>query len=128
MLEQEDIIRTFSDSPHVVAIVSKDEGTPAFVHVVDTLRQCHTIDQVYLDTGSGEVPDADVYVQAIPSAPFPRPRAIDEAIFAFVQCPPRVSTGSAIERVTVGAITLAVIRKPRTRRQEGRDRREALEH
>lgn len=65
-LDQEDIIRKFSDNPHVVAFLTvKDtgpgaqcncmrqlDGKPIFLHVLDTLVSCHAVDEVYLDTES----------------------------------------------------------------------------
>jgi CMP-N-acetylneuraminic acid synthetase len=70
VLEQEDIIRRFSNSPHVVAFVPVDAagiegriqlrplaGKPLFLHTLDTLRRCHAVDDVYLDTDSETVAD-----------------------------------------------------------------------
>jgi CMP-N-acetylneuraminic acid synthetase len=68
-LEQEDIIRRFGGSPHVVAFVPVDHvdlggridalrelrGQPVFLHVLDALQSCHAVDDVYIDTGSEEV-------------------------------------------------------------------------
>jgi hypothetical protein len=56
-LEQEDVIRTFSSSPHVVAFVPADGSSsrPLVLRALDTLLSCHAVDEVYLDTGSEEI-------------------------------------------------------------------------
>lgn len=68
-LQQEDVIRRFSSSPHVAAFVPADavesdgrigalrelQGKPLFLHVLDALQSCHAVDEFYLDAGSEEI-------------------------------------------------------------------------
>jgi len=135
IFEQEDILKKFGYIPRVVAFVPS-KGTsnrvknknirllgdkPLFLHILDTLLSCYTIDEVYLDTESQEVFDlakgrdhkelirpvelasnrtdgnqlllyeasqvteADIYVQALPTAPFLSVDTIDKAVFALIK-------------------------------------------
>ncbi|MDO8556795.1 MAG: DUF115 domain-containing protein [Nanoarchaeota archaeon] len=128
-----DILRKFGNIQKVIAFVPA-KGTssrissknikilgnkPLFLHILDTLLECYTIDEVYLDTESEEVfslakgrghkefkrdlrlatnntdgnvlllneasfINADIYVQALPTAPFLSAEVIDEAVFTLM--------------------------------------------
>jgi len=130
ILDKKDILKEFGNIKKVVAFVPA-KGTssripnknikvlgekPLFLHILDTLLNCHTIDEVYLDTESDEIfklakkrkhkclkrdsqlatnktdgnqlllneaknIDADIYVQALPTAPFLSEQTIDDAVF-----------------------------------------------
>ncbi len=130
ILERRDIFKEFGNIKKVVAFVPA-KGTssrvpnknikllgnkPLFRHILDTLLNCYTIDEVYLDSESDEVfglaegqkhkclkrdinlannktdgnqlllneaskVQADIYVQALPTAPFLSQQTIDEAVF-----------------------------------------------
>ena len=128
---QEDLLGKIAPKQHVIAFVpAKGTSTRVasknirklgdkslFLHVLDTLLTCHTIQDVYLDSEAqavfdiasgrrhrelhrpeslasnstdgnqlllyeaGQVPDADIYVQVLPTAPFLSRSTIDEAVF-----------------------------------------------
>ena len=128
---QEDLLGNLAPKQHVVAfvpakgtsirVVSKNirkiGDKSLFLHVLDTLLTCRTIQDVYLDSEAqavfdiasgrkhkelhrpenlasnstdgnqlllyeaGQVPDADIYVQVLPTAPFLSRNTIDEAVF-----------------------------------------------
>ncbi|MFA4887112.1 MAG: hypothetical protein WC595_02785 [Candidatus Nanoarchaeia archaeon] len=131
---QEDLLEKIAPKQHVVAFVpAKGTSTRVtnknirklgdkslFLHVLDTLLTCHTIQEIYLDSeaqavfdlASGrrhkelhrpeslasnrtdgnqlflyearQVPDADIYVQVLPTAPFLSQSTIDEAVFRLI--------------------------------------------
>jgi len=131
---QEDILAKIAPTLHVVAFVpAKGTSTrvtaknirqlgnkPLYLHVLDTLLACYTIQEVYLDSESQEifnfaigrkhkemhrpktlasnktdgnkllmyearqVPDADIYVQALPTGPFLSRNTIDELVFNLI--------------------------------------------
>lgn len=133
VLDKEDILKKFGNVKKIVAFVPA-KGTssrvpgknvkilgnkPLFLHILDTLLSCYTIDEVYLDTESEEVfklaegrkhkrmkrdpslannktdgnqlllneasnVEADIYVQALPTAPFLSQNTIDEAVFSLL--------------------------------------------
>lgn len=133
-LEKIDILNKIGGAKRIVAIVPAKgtstrvpnknakifAGKPLFLHVLDTLLKCNTIDEVYLDTESEENiklaegrkhkifkrdPSlatnstdgnllllnessyiyADIYVQALPTAPFLSQESIDEAVFSLIR-------------------------------------------
>lgn len=133
ILDKINILKDFGNVKKVIAFVPA-KGTSSrvpsknmkilgnkslFLHILDTLLSCYTIDEVYLDTESDEVfklaegrrhkcmrrdpklatnktdgnqlllneaahVEADIYVQALPTAPFLSQQTIDEAIFSLL--------------------------------------------
>ena len=129
-LDKIDILKKFGNIKKVVAFVPA-KGTssrvpgknmrilgdkPLFLHILDTLLNCVTIDEVYLDTESDDVfnlakerkhkclkrdinlasnktngnellmneaknIEADIYIQALPTAPFLSSNTINESVF-----------------------------------------------
>ncbi|MEK6927919.1 MAG: 6-hydroxymethylpterin diphosphokinase MptE-like protein [Nanoarchaeota archaeon] len=130
---KKDILKEFGNIKKVIAFVpAKGTSTrvpsknirklgnkPLFLHILDTLIKCDTIDEVYLDSESEEVfnlakdrkvkflkrdislannqtdgnqlllneaskVDGDIYVQALPTAPFLSEKSINKAIFNLI--------------------------------------------
>ncbi len=133
IFDKKDILKEFGASKKIVAFVpakgtstrvqNKNARTlgnkPLFLHILDTLLSCRTINEVYLDTESDKIfkiassrmckqlrrdsslatnktngnelllneasqVEADIYVQALPTAPFISRETIDEAVFALL--------------------------------------------
>ena len=132
-LYKRDILKEFGTVKKVIAFVPA-KGTssripeknirilgnkPLFLHVLDTLLSCYTIDEVYLDSDSEKIfelakdrkmkklkrdpalstnktdgnqlllneasnVDADIYIQALPTAPFLSQKTIDDAVFNLI--------------------------------------------
>lgn len=145
---QEDVLKKWGYVPKVVAFVpAKGTSTrvenknvrllgekPLFLHILDTLLSCHTIDEVYLDSESdtifslaegrnhiilrrpvelasngtdgnallryeaSQVPHADIYVQALPTAPFLSRDTIDRAVYELIRNPTPDSIFAALRQ------------------------------